>query len=203
MPGTISQIAALTLYGNYVLQNPATPLSAAFLSTNNFSFCESVTFVDRTSGAAPGQQVAETPYANDPLEWFARLQKEGVLGLRMYGSSSAQTGVADRMLVGFVGGGRWVIESYRGDLASYWESRWQVGDHNRADRKIWRVSYARILRSKPLDHGQPEDLEQLKQQVRQCLEEVASFSRSQKLDNFTRPFEAGLAKLNSPTDAAG
>lgn len=204
MQGSITQIAALVLYGNYLLQNATKRLTPAFLSNSAFQFCESVSFVDITPAPA-GQPGEETQCAANPMDWFEHLRNEGVCGLCMrYGPSSGKTGLADRMLVGFVGGGgRWLIEAYRADEASYWESRWQLGDRNRPDRNIWRVSYLRIFRGKAMPAASAENLEQLKQELRQCLEEIVGFSRSQKLDNFTKCFEAGLAKLDSSTPLAG
>ena len=139
MQGMIAQAVALTIHGNAALRVANTFDANAFYPANStFKFCESVNFSDRTRNST---QFALTPYANDPIAWLEKLKHEGVTTLRIAYGSSGQTQVADRMLVGFVGGGgKWLIEAV-GNGSDYWESGWQVGDRGRADKKIWRVNY--------------------------------------------------------------
>jgi hypothetical protein len=202
MQGTIAQIVVLTAYGNYFLQGGAgLPLKEFSLASGSFQFCEFVKFTDLKLDAT---QREELPYAESPSEWFEKLKAEGMRGVRMMYGSSGRNEPADRMLVGFVGGGgRWLMEAYGDERSEYWESRWQLGDRSRADRKIWRVTYVRILKSKPSESHPKEDLEALKVEFKKVLKEIAEFSHSQKLDNFTKVFEAGLAKLDSNTPLEG
>jgi hypothetical protein len=198
MQGTIAQIVALTAYGNYFLQGVAgSRLKEFSLASGSFQFCEFVKFTDLKLDAS---QREELPYAESPPEWFKELKAEGMRGVRMMYGSSGRNEPADRMLVGFVGGGgRWLVEVYGDERSEYWESRWQLGDRSRKDRKIWRVTYVRILKTKPAESNPNEDPEALKLELKNVLKEIAEFSRSQKLDNFTDAFNAGLAKLDSKT----
>jgi hypothetical protein len=146
----------------------------------------------------------EGVYAADPHNWFERLKKEGVSALRMSYGPSAGNKIADRMLVGLVGGGgKWLIEARAPEHSDFWESRWLVGNKNSADKRIWRVSYIRIATSTPSYRDYPENLERLKDEMRENLLAIAQFSRSQNLDWFTKAFESGLSRLDSRTPFEG
>jgi hypothetical protein len=204
MQGTIAQTVALTVYGNSILQSGSESDSLQFQRHNNvFSFCEFVKFVDVVPGSSPRK---ETVYAASPHEWFERLRKERVSGLRMtYGASGGNKIATDRVLVAFVGGGgKWLIEACGPQASDYWVPRWQLGERGRKDKRIWRVSYIRVLTGARPTRGEPaDDLSQLKVELKKCLEEIAEFSRSHKLDPFTKLFESSMARLESPAPLEG
>lgn len=202
MQGTIAQLVALTVYGNAFLQDFAGSDLSTFQERNTtFKFCEFVQFVDVVGGAA---NAGEIVYGADVRGWFEALKKDGVRGIKMeYGSTATAGGVSDRMLVGFVGGGgRWLLEARRTGAADFWQGRWVVGERERKDRKIWRVSYGRVFKDGRLTATEREDLGGLREKLKDCLERIAEFSRAQKLDNFTKCFEAGIAKLDSAAPLA-
>ena len=200
MQGTIAQIVALAAHGNSILQGLSE--SQAFQSQNStFTFCESVDFVEAPQGV-PAKKAGI--WAANLHDWFERLRKANVHTLKIRHGPSGRTDVADRILVGFVGGGgRWLIETRSADRADYWEARWQVGNRERPDKKIWRVSYVRIHTGNPSAHGQADNLTQLKAELRECLGDIADFSRSHKLDWFTAAFESGITRLDSNTPLEG
>jgi hypothetical protein len=204
MQGTIAQIVALTLHGNSLLQQtvPDEQSLSFYTRISAFAFCESVTFVDLIS---PAQPQKEQPYASDPREWFEHLLQARVHGIALsHAPSSGASKAPDRMLAAFVGGGgRWLMATTGPDRTDYWSSRWLVGNRERKDRKIWRVTYARVLSTKPKDPPSPEDLQQLKTEVRQALEEIRDFSRPHNLPGFTNAFASGLARLESPAPLEG
>jgi hypothetical protein len=195
-------MVALTLHGNYFLQEANKPKSPDLLSLgNSFHFCEWVAF---TELAVNGPVRNEVAYAANPTEWYERLRGEGTKSLRMLYGASGGTQVADRMMVGFVGGGgRWLIEASGPGQAGYWESRWKVGDRTRADRKIWQVTYVRILSTNNAVKRESEDLEKLKSELKQVLEEILDFARAQNVGGFTKAFESGLERLQSQTPLEG
>ena len=195
MQASIAQVAALTIYGNaYLLRANAT---AGFYPENStFEHCEFVNFIDRVQEQT---EWIEVPFASNPLEWFERLRKEGIDTLRMAFGRSGQTQTADRMLVGFVGGGgRWLIEAQSSGLSDFWEGRWQLGDRSRPDRRIWRITYARIAKRQP--QLQPQGLENLpglSHELDRQLAEIEEFARSQKLENFANLFQSARSRLHS------
>ena len=195
MQTSIAQIAALTIYGNAFLLRPGAVVDF-YPGNSTFQYCEYVRFVDLGND---GGKWIEEPFATDTLAWFEGLHKQGIDTLRMQYGVSGQTQTPDRMLVGFVGGGgRWLIEAQHSGTSDFWEGRWQVGDRARADRKIWRVTYARIAKDQPPIQPQGlESLDKLSQEFEQNLLEVEEFARSQKIDNFADLFKSARARLHS------
>lgn len=207
MQGTIVQAIALTAHGNAILARSSRVDGSRFFPGNSaFTFCEYVRFVDLRRNAGGWK---EEPYADDPLQWFARLKERGVHGLRLiYGSTEGeQIGdqkVTDRMLVGFVGGGgQWLIEAVDPKGSDYWEGRWDVGEQDRKDRRIWRVKYGRIARDEPSIDRPAIELVGLKNQLAENLQAIGSFARRHNLDGFARAFDAGLAQLSSGNPLGG
>jgi hypothetical protein len=202
MQGTIAQVVALTTHGNSILQGIPDLRSLEFQASNStFTYCE---FVHFSRPASRFQIKKDSVYAADPHNWFERLRKEGVSALRMSYRPSAENKIADRMLVGFVGGGgKWLIETRGPKHSDFWESRWIVGNKDSSDKKIWRVTYMRIATSKPSDRDYSENLEGLKEEMRENLMQITQFSRSQNLDWFTKAFESGLSRLDSQTPFEG
>ena len=195
MQGSIAQLVALVIYGNAYLLRAET--SGDFYPSNStFRFCDFVNFVDLQK---EDTKWAELPFASDPLQWFERLRKEGVDTLRMAYGPSGQTHTPDRMLVGFVGGGgRWILEAQRSGLSDFWEARWQVGDRDRADKKIWRVTYARIAQHQPPIQTQGlEDLSRLSEELDRQLTDIGEFAVVQKLDAFAKLFQSARFRLHS------
>lgn len=198
MQGTIIQIVALTIYGNAYLADY--DIDEFFPENNAFKFCEYVRFVDLEQTEAGHE---ESPYAQDPIQWFARLQREGAEALRMIyqpsgGKQVGQQKVSDRMLVGFIGGGgRWLIEVQKGSRSDKWEGRWEIGDKDRKDQLIWRVRYGRIAAEQPPRPQMPIGAAGLKRLLGENLEALVEFATAHKLDNFATAFNTGLAALNS------
>lgn len=196
MQGTIAQIVALVLEGNAALRGiESRGLDRAH---STMTFCEFVRFVDLQETPAGW---AETPAADDPVAWIDLLRQQDVSALRMtYGPSGNAgadgSGVNDRMLVGFVGGGgRWLVEARRPGGCDYWESRWEVGDRQRTDRRIWQVTYGRIASDCAPGEIEPDDLPALIAQFRALLEQIKAFADRHALGGFASCFARGLEDL--------
>jgi hypothetical protein len=197
MQGTIAQIVALTTHGNAFLGGPSR--AASFPRAHStLQYCEYVRFVDLKPKAGGWE---ETPYADDASAWFARLRRDEVSGLRLvYLPSTGE----DRMRVGFIGGGgRWLMEALTPDGADLWEARWETGDKERKDQRIWRVTYGRIARRRPSAHREGADVAVLGKELAGCLGAIGAFARKQKLSGFAKSFAAGLAKLSARDPLAG
>ncbi len=195
MQTSIAQVAALTIYGNAFLLRPGAAVGF-YPANSTFQHCEYVNFVDLHKD---GNNWVEEPFAGDPIAWFEKLRKQGIVTLRMQYGPSGQTQPADRMLVGFVGGGgRWLLETQMSGLSDFWEARWQIGDRTRKDQKIWRVTYARFARNQPPIQPQGlEDLERLLQEFDQHLIAMEEFARFERLDNFANLFQRARSRLHS------
>lgn len=201
MTGTIAQAVAITIHGNSILQRRLALEGDEFQERNStFKFCESVNFIEHLSDPSKGN---ETLYAANVRDWFERLGREGAVGFRLsYGASGERT-VPDRKLAGFVGGGgQWLIEARGPGSSDFWQPRWQIGNRGSRDRRIWRVFYDRVLSKMPLTEVRPENLQPLRLELKQCLEQIAQFARAQKLELFAQAFESGIARLESPDPLA-
>ena len=193
--GSIAQIVALTTYGNAFLRGETEFNESFYPSNSAFKFCERVDFV----GMQPdGEKWKEALLAADPIAWFEIIRSEGVTGLQMRYGPSDEKKSPDRMMVGFVsGGGNWRIEAIGPRSSDWWSGRWQIGDRDRKDQRIWRVTYGRLAEGQPTRGRQIEDLARLRQELEHCLREIAEFAHVQQYDEFAKAFESGLARLRS------
>lgn len=196
MQTSIAQIVALVVYGNAYFHGEEQAM--AFPGTKStLTFCEFVKFVDLSRS---GENSRETPFAQDAASWLQELRKSGVQAIRMTHGPSKQNlgGATDRMLVGFVGGGgRWLLETTGINGSDYWEGRWELGDRDRVDRKIWQVTYGRIAANQLSSAQISSDLQSLKQRLTKNLTEISAFARRRNLEGFANAFESGLSNLAS------
>ena len=208
MKGTIAQIVALTTWGNAALDELVLLDGASFYPSNStFVFCEYVKFVDVRKNGAAWEEVS---YASDPLAWFKRIRQEGTYTLRLiHGPSNGvrigSQKVPDRMLAGFIGGGgRWLIEAVKPGESDYWEARWEVGERDREDQKIWRVTYGRIAANAPSSEwGRRDSAEEVKRALAANLSKIAEFARVHNEERFAKVFDSALVCLTSPRPLEG
>lgn len=203
MQGTIAQVISLTTHGSAFLTGR--PLDGYYPNNSTFGFCEYVRFVDLKRNDAEWDAL---PYAEDPRSWFERLKNEGARAVRLLdvstgGQQAGDSKTPDRMLVGFVGGGgRWILEVVKNGGSDFWEGVWEVGDEDRKDRRIWRVTYGRIAANQPPADNPSSDLAGLKRRLGENLRAIGAFARDHKLDGFAQAFERGSAQLDA-TEPAG
>jgi hypothetical protein len=204
--GAIAQVVALVTWGNAALGLSPLSIDERFYPANTaFRFCESVRFASSPRRTSRSRDT----YASDPADWFARLKKDDVETLRMsYRPSptngTSGPGISDRMSVGFVGGGgRWLIEAARPRSSDYWEAGWVLGDRDRADQKIWRVTYTRVAESIRSFGYQAPNVSELRDRLAAHLTEAAEFARVHVGSAFAEAFEAGRACLSSQETLTG
>lgn len=194
MQGEIAQIAALVLHGNYALQGNT---SSSFWPDNStFAFCKSVDFVtlDRDGGLTVAQA-----FAADPLQWFDRLASAGALGMRLHCHPSAGA-AGDRVSAGFVGGGpAWLVEVLSAPASDGWQSRWELGDRDDPERRIWTATFGRVLTGVQRMSDQTADADSLCERLSATLEAIRGFAGRHELTGFANSFSIGLEALQSPT----
>jgi hypothetical protein len=191
MQGSLAQQIALTTYGNAYLSGvPGVDWKVFFPSNSTFSFCEYVRFVDRGVGEAGAE---DTPYAAEPVAWFEKLSRNGVSRLRL--------------ACGLLPGEqypRWFNEAVTPNGSDIWDARWELGDQNRPDRMIWRVTYARAKTDNLSMQPPPVDLADLQRRFAASLMASGDLARRHGMDWFAKAFDNGRAALDGkPIDAVG
>lgn len=196
MQGTIFQILVLVTHGNMVLSGQ--PVADFYPQHDSFKFDEYVKFVDLERD---GNAWNEKPFADDPNEWLAKLKSQQCRGLRVQRIPTDTKDVSDRMSVALVGGGgRWLIETVCPGGSDYWEAKWEVGDANRPDQKIWRVTYGRIARNQKTATTNIPSVDGLSAELGQTLQDAIAFSTKHKLDWFGKAFESGYSALKAESE---
>lgn len=196
MQGTIFQILVLVTHGNMVLSGQT--VADFYPQHNAFKFDEFVKFVDLERA---GSGWDEKPFAEDPNDWLSKLKSKQCSGLRVERISTDKKDISDRMSVAFVGGGgRWIIEAVCPGGSDYWEAKWEVGDRNRPDQKIWRVTYGRIARNQRATTTSTPSIDALSAEMGRTLQDAIAFSTKHKLDWFGKAFESGYSALKAESE---
>lgn len=92
-------------------------------------------------------------------------------------SSANDPRLSDRMSAGFIGGGgNWRLCIERDESCQAWQARWEVGNRDARDSRIWRVNYALV------DERGGEELNFLSvsgaaSELREALREIENFAR--------------------------
>lgn len=195
MQGPIAQIIALTLYGNAAVQGHSQGVEDFFPSNSTFTFCEYVKFVDLSN---VNGMLKETSFAETPNAWINKIKDDGVSALRLIYGPSGDENISDRMLVGFVGGGgRWLIETISPTGSDYWEARWEVGNRDHPEKRIWQVTYGRVAAKQTTRPVNARRIGQIKADLSSKLKDIAAFARQHNLDGFANAFDNGYAALHS------
>lgn len=196
MQGTIFQLLVLVTHGNRILSGQ--PLAGFYPQHNAFKFDESVKFVELER---VGSTWNEKPFAENPVDWLEKLKSQRCTGLRVERLSADSKDISDRMSVVFAGGGgRWLIEAICPQGSDYWEAKWEVGDRNQPDQKIWRVTYGRIAQSQKAAIASAHSIDGLSRELGQTLQEAIAFSTRYKLDGFREAFESGYSALMAESE---
>lgn len=198
MTGTLAQLIALTAFGNHYLKNGV--VLTDFSSNNStFQFCNKIDFVTFKKSFF-SKNFKEKVIANNPNAWFEYLKSEGCQHLRLYFESSAsQSSAPDHKLAGFVGGGgSWLIEAIYDTYSNYWANRWEVTEQEAADNRIWTVSYGLTVSKQAINNMQFDE-EDLKEELRQTLIEIADFAYKKDLENWGEMFDKSKEILDSST----
>ena len=171
-----------------------------FPENSTFSFCETVSFVEFKKVFFV--DVREKQIARTPAEWFELLRAQGARGLRLVYGEQNVPGISDRMSSGFVGGGGvWQIEAVlRSGKSAYWRSRWEVGDRNAADRRIWRVAYGKVSEGQSTE-GAIESIDELSDKLRAALRDVREFSCANNCGGFTEWFGRALSAFDASSSS--
>lgn len=203
MNGTIAQIVAITAYGNMLLSGNID--NDKFLHSNSTAqFCEYIRFIDWVQ---PGwidrifkgkTGYGEKPIANDFESWVSFLKRENVRKLHLHYISSENPELDDRLSAGFVGGGgRWLIEANKGDVSDFWEAKWEVGNQDDKENKIWQVTYVRIARNEVPKTTEHQGIDNITTRLLKELSLCNDFATKNELNGFSNCFSNSIKILKN------
>lgn len=200
--GTVAQIIAITAYGNAALKG--FPIKDFLLENSTSTFCNSIKFIEfKKTGIIEKllrkkEEHFENIIASDFNSWVDFLKKEKVQKLYLHYISSNNKDISDRMSAGFIGGGgRWLIEAFKGKHSDYWEASWEVTDENNKDNKIWAVNYIRISNNDIVRKDLSIGIDNFDIKLKDSLIECQNFAEKQNLDGFKSCFEKAILCLNN------
>jgi hypothetical protein len=190
---TISQAAALVIFGNDVLRGRAR--NDFWPASTVFRFCKTVRFVALSGDPAKPD---EKLLAHDPVQWIFGLRDEETIGLRIHYVGHSDSKIDDRMSVGFIGGGpRWLIETRHARASDLWEASWIVMNRDDPEKKIWEVTYFRVDQGRPQIPMQAQNLTALRRDLADTLSRIEAFASRQRLEGFAVAFRKASTILSS------
>jgi hypothetical protein len=194
MNGTLAQFVALTCHANAFLQGRTVP--EFFPGNSTCQFCDFVKFF-KVSKTFFGK-TQETQLAPNPNDWFEYLKSQRTRGVRLSCTPQNRPEIPDRMSAAFVGGGgTWAVASiHQNGRSNVWLSRWEVWNQNAPERRIWRVSYGCVSKTRS-GPAQVVDLESLNARFRSALEDIHAFSKKHNCGGFTACFARAIETLDS------
>ncbi|HLA58184.1 MAG TPA: hypothetical protein VK622_05470 [Puia sp.] len=198
MQTELAQIISLTSYGNEFMRTEQVDQNY-FPGSSVFQHCNLVDFRDFKKSFFSSKKT-ESVSANNPLDWFRLLKKEGCVKLRLYYKPTEKNEFGPEYnLAGFSGGaGTWLIETNFGGYSHYWQKRWQVTQKDAPDNKVWGVNYARIV-EKFTPANQQLDVEETKSKLAKTIKELVDFCLQQDLKSWLDTFQKADKILSDPT----
>lgn len=198
MVGPTAQLVALACHVNARARGLL--VSTFFPGHSTCRFCEYVRFLRRRRrllGADRWEVVASTPDA-----WMGTVVASGVTEARVEYRSANDPRISDRVSAAFAGGGgQWSLLVRRDHTWDRWQSRWEVGDQNAAERRIWRVEYGLVSEGEPSAPG-GRSLGVVIADLDAVLVEIEAFARENDLRGFAEQFQSARECLAGEGPAA-
>lgn len=195
MVGTIAQLVSLVSHGNEAIYSGR--IDEDYINNSTFKFCNSIKFIKLLTAKLTTKSLSRTSAANANL-WFELLIKENCRRLKLFYLPPRNADkVKPHMTAGFIGGGgSWLIEATYDDRTDYWTNKWKIKNKKAPDRKIWNVIFVKIDFHVVLKHKQ-EDLEKLRDEFRDLLEELTVFAMDKRLSSWSKKFDLAKRTLDS------
>jgi hypothetical protein len=187
----IAQAVALACHANARLRGVDGP--PFFPGNSTCQFCEYIRFVERKSGLFTRNR--EAPFAEEPRLWMDRIRDAGAQRVRLGCQNRGRDDRPDFDTTGFAGGGSgwWLLVDLPKGRTEGWIARWEVGDRETSDRRIWRVTYG--MPGRVRDRGPSPDLGASRDALAAALEAILGFSLDHLEGAFSGSFRNALAAL--------
>ena len=185
MNGPTAQLVALACYFNGHARGVAKepfPLTHA-----TAKFCEYIRFWQLKQSWL-NWKAEPVMVAGSPDEWLAGEARAGRRAYVQFVSGDPKTTGAQ--MAGFVGGGvRWQLVVAEGATADIYVARWQVGNRQAADRRIWQVDYRLEEPATLLPALDMQTCDTVITRFRRVLEEALRFCRDHDVLQMSGYFE--------------
>jgi hypothetical protein len=145
MNGELAQLIALTAYGNAFLHRAADV--SVMQGNSTFRFVESMSFLRERSLWGFGKRDMEV--ARNTAGWFGDLHSRQAQRLWLVVFSVQHTYPPPHIAVAFAGGSGSAIQADFPDNYELWMPRWEVGQRDDPESRIWKVTYKGL----PLDNS--------------------------------------------------
>jgi hypothetical protein len=200
MDGPISQIVALTCWGNAACQGKE--LSRFFPANSTCNYCDSIKFI--ASKPRLLRKPQELEIASCPDDWLVSLKERKIKGLVLFRVPANRPEFSDRMSAGFVGGGgTWYMGIQPSDKKeTVITSQWQVWNREAPEQRIWRVNYNEFEAKKIIPNSN-DSLNKVYSHLEETLVEILNFASSPKInvgDYWPKAFERSLNLLHGQED---
>lgn len=188
MTGILAQTIATVSYGNEYLKNDDT--NEFYPKNSTFQHCNVVDFREMKKNLFTKDK--EIIVANNPIEWFGFLKKNGCQKLSLYYQSVNDD---DYRTSAFVdGGGNWYIECIYKNHSDFWISNW---NHNKEMKdKPWNVIYGKSISKRAIINRQYNTLE-IRDNLKNVLEKITEFAYQETTENWGKTFENSKITLDS------
>jgi hypothetical protein len=205
MLGTLSQLVSVCSAANGYLRGRFA-IDGFFPRHADFKFCRNVVFVEVKRNWLGRRH--ETPVAGDPNGWLESIKAAGAQRALVEWTEPGNPPIAAHLLAAFVGGGgTWSLLVQYPEHVDRWLARWEVGDQNDPDRRVWNVTYGLVATTavpplSPLEMSRV-DLNSLADRFRSVLAEAEALAVSvQYLEGFAATFRRALDMLTGNAPAA-
>jgi hypothetical protein len=135
--------------------------------------------------------------ARTPDDWLSSQAKPGNRAL-IVRQSIDNPRISDRMSAGFIGGGgRWLVVTKSKRSLNAWEARWEVGDRNAPEQRIWRVNYHLVADDARTNWPSVPKLDALKTDLLRALMDILAFAQRHRVEGFTDCFRKAITCLSA------
>lgn len=188
MNGILAQTIATVSFGNeYLKQNKTDNF---YPENSTFQHCNNVDFREKKKSIFSKDK--EIIVANNPIEWFAYLKKNGCEKISLYYQSENDDDYRTSAFVG--GGGNWYIECIYKNYSDFWISNWK--HINEVKDKPWNVIYGKSI-SKRATINRQYDIEYIRNNLKDVLDKITEFAYQETTENWGKIFENSKSSLES------
>lgn len=197
MNGALSQLVSLCSAANGIIADRI-DLGAFYPSNAEFTFCNSVRFVEAKVGLR--RKPREVLRHGDPNDWLRSLRKSTETRAWLSFSGTENPRAPDHQMAGFVGGGGdWKLNVTANGFTESWMSRWEVTNRNTKNNRIWGVTYVCSDTPSRVTRIPLPDLALVTKRLHSTLYQARQFAAMHSYDTWAKKFSKALDCLEPTT----